>query len=86
MIKIIKMSGIKAKCISNREVFSDKEIKELKVGSYYDVDDVHIGLVYSYVKLADKVGRYNSVLFEFYKNDEFYDIYSDKQWSAYSSF
>lgn len=74
---------IVAKCVSNIEPFSENVLDELEVGKYYVMEDISIGQSFSHVKLTGINHYFNSVLFEFYKNGEKYNIFADKRFNKY---
>ena len=56
---------------------------DLEYGKMYEVEDIDMGQSYTSVYLKDMRNPYNSVIFEFYEDDELLDIYKDARFNPY---
>lgn len=66
------------------ETIGETIIDELEIGKLYEVTEINMGQSYTSIYLAE-FGKmcYNSVLFEFYKNNKLYNIYNDPKYNPY---
>lgn len=70
-----------AECISNEDCF--EKCEELSVGTRYEVDFISMGQRYTTIYLIGHKHGFNSVLFEFYDENELVDIYKSSKYNSY---
>lgn len=73
---------ITAKCISNRNPYTDKEYP-LKEGQSYEVKFIDMGQSHTWISLNGFREPFNSVCFEFFENDKPLNIYRDRRFNPY---
>lgn len=56
---------------------------DLEYGKMYEVEGIDMGQSYTSIYLKDMRNSYNSVIFEFYEDDELLDIYRDARFNKY---
>lgn len=73
---------ITAKCISNKNPYSDKEYP-LEEGQSYEVKSIDMGQSYTWISLSGFREHFNSVCFEFFENGKPLNIYKDRRFNPY---
>lgn len=73
---------ITAKCISNRNPYSDKEYP-LEEGQSYEVKSIDMGQSYTWISLNGFREPFNSVCFKFFENGKPLNIYKDRRFNPY---
>ena len=74
---------IEAKCIKNKDPWSNTLYEKLEINKVYKVDYIDMGQSSTDIYLKGIKHSFNSVCFKFYENKRPINIYKDKRFNPY---